>query len=209
MNAWDTSDWNRVFMRTQDYLRNRIFGGVCDREMIEAWRNFHVTHEPIVRTMVAHAGLSGEQAEECAQDIWLDMLTTVPKLRSQLTRDAFLYWLSQLARAKAKLPRNPGQGHLIAGHCVDDENDMLTTDPRSSGRLEQATTGADPIRARLFQMSVIEEQPTEEVAQALGLANWQVELCQRRMLQRILSILIDLDARHPLDERPSCPTQPA
>src|SRR5262245_18969746 len=100
MDSWTANEWHRTLASTQEYLHRRMFGSGCDRDMIEAWRCFYQTHEPLIRSLILQSGLPVLRAEKCTQEVWLDILTEVPKLRLPLTHDAFLYWLSQLIRTK-------------------------------------------------------------------------------------------------------------
>jgi len=187
MKAWDHNDWQQVLSNTQNYVRKRLCGDPCPRDLIEAWRRFYLTHEPLVHVLVARHGLAGPQAEGCARQIWIGMLVGLPKLHPPVTYDAFLDWLQQLAAVKADDCR------VTSAPAADRSSRVM----HPLGELAAPGDGPQPdgIRAssRLFEMCLVEERPVDDVAQALGLTAAQVARRQDDMLQKILDILIKLD----------------
>jgi hypothetical protein len=178
MKTWDLVEWQQILTRTQIYVRNRLCGDRCQRDVIETWRYFYQTHEPVVRMLVSRAGLTGSHAERCVEQVWMGVLTGLPKLSSPGTYASFLNWLTQLVRTKSEQSSTT----IDESYAVDRPGTL------SGCRRETARTNA-----RLFQMRVVEERSVDDVASALGLTASQVMYRQDDMLRKILAILIKLD----------------
>jgi DNA-directed RNA polymerase specialized sigma24 family protein len=198
MKTWDDYGWQITLTKTQDYLRKRLIGDGCERDLVESWRRFYQTHEPVVRLLVSGEGLTGFSADQCAREVWLGILCDVPRLRSPLSHESFLGWLSGLVRTKASSRERLGAGTSdlqpqnglpegvtdIRGHSSETQHEL------SSG---SSTLSSLRLNSRIFEMRVVEERSVDDVAAALGLTAQQVSRRQHRMLDQILTILIKLD----------------
>jgi hypothetical protein len=199
MGAIDTSQWQwqATLTKTQQYLRNRITGNGCERDQIEAWRQFYRTHDPVVRLLVAKNGI-GANSAECVEEVWLDLIANLNTLRAPQSYDSFLFWLKGLVRRttqqfRMSMPRllasSSSRQSLIEGDVGDSEKPQMD----EAGQNDLDGADDDTLDDRLLHLRLVEAQPIERVARTLGLTCQQVLERQRGILKRILSILIRLD----------------
>ncbi|MGE0755945.1 MAG: hypothetical protein AB7F89_24255 [Pirellulaceae bacterium] len=191
---WDVHTWYQTFTKTQCYVRHRLQGEDCRRDLVEAWRQFYQTHEPLIRVMVTRQGLSGSEALGAVERIWAGILLELPKLRPHVSYDYFLHWLTQLARDRARAvavaATETAAGRPAGGTAAGE--------PAAS----QHRAGATWTDSRLFQLRIVEDRPVDDVARVLGLSPSQVTRRQDDILGKILNVLIRLDI--PLSQTADC-----
>lgn len=100
MQNRDQGDWANTLAKTQKYLSNRISGIACDRDLVGAWRYFYQTHQPVVRLLVSKSGIAGSLITQCTEEVWIEILRSLPTLKPPQTYDSFFFWLSQIVRGK-------------------------------------------------------------------------------------------------------------
>jgi len=73
-------DRDSVLLTVQQYLG----GSTEDRTrgtLPAVWDLFHETHTPLINAMVLSNRLSRHEAEDCAQEVWLELVRCFPRLK--------------------------------------------------------------------------------------------------------------------------------
>jgi hypothetical protein len=115
----------------------------------------------------------------------MGILVGLPKLRAPVTYDSFWHWLQQLVQTKVDELSPP---------AADDPAGCSAGSHSGFSGSNGATDRVSPhVSSRLFQLRIVEEQPVDHVAQALGLTPSQVADREDDMLRKIVAILVRLD----------------
>ncbi len=189
--------------RDQFLLKVREYLGVSTEERVAgqlatAWELFFETHTPLIDILVSRSRLSRHEAEDCVQEVWLEVVRYYPKLRGSSTPAGLTRWLATIVRtqvarqirANARQPVTVGWCSLILNSqvCADDlhrlaDRELVAT---ALARLKQQTS---ELNYRILHMRIIEELSVEEVADHLDLARAQVRYRHHRAMKRLRKII--------------------
>jgi RNA polymerase sigma-70 factor (ECF subfamily) len=176
----------------------------------EAWRRLVDLYGPLVFYWGRRSGLSAADAADVLQEVFVAVYTAIGRFERGPQSGTFRGWLWTITRNKVRdhFRRSAGAAAGAGGtdawqqleqlpeHWDDDPADSRDRD-ELSGLVRRAT---DLIRAEFedrtwqaFWRTVIEEQPTDEVARELGLSANAVRQYKSRVLRRLRQELGDLD----------------
>jgi RNA polymerase sigma-70 factor (ECF subfamily) len=156
------------------------------------WDQFYSQYNPRVRELAEAYRGRGVDVEECAQDVWLDLIEKLPGFRVDPARGEFHSWLAGVVRNKAvnqirRQARRPttGLGDDVAQVC-----DPQPGPPERYGRREEQLRARQfardlpsrlsPDACLLLQMRYLEGKPIREVADALGMTPAHVSVAEHR-----------------------------
>ena len=167
------------------------------------WEKFFWTYSPYVRRVVRSSGIKGNDVEDCAQEVWLEIVRQLAAGNYDPRRGQFSCWIFTIARNKA-IDCARAHGRNRAVDCADldflpsrrelDPAVMFERKRRSSllhlalYELFQRTSSAT--FEALYQVS-IEEKDFPHVAERLGLTVNQVRYRKRRAKQSLRAIFAD------------------
>jgi RNA polymerase sigma-70 factor (ECF subfamily) len=168
----------------------------------QAWRRLTELYGPLVYHWGRRQGLSAEDASDVMQEVFTAVAGAVDHFLHSPERGTFRGWLWTIARNKLRdhFRRTSGREQADGGSEAfqrlasipelwsDDSHDA--TDPRELQRL--LWRALDRVRGEFeertwqaFWLSTVEWQPTDEIAQRLGLSVNSVRQAKSRVLRRL------------------------
>ncbi len=88
----------RLLRRTQVYLRSLRNGRAPGAGSRRAWEEFFECHSARIQRVVAAQGLSGQNAEDCVQEVWIAILRALVRSTYRPGEGRFCCWLLSVIR---------------------------------------------------------------------------------------------------------------
>lgn len=178
----------------------------------QAWVEIDHRYRPILVSVARKAGLNPADADVAAQDTLADLFGSLKAKRYDRSRGRLRQWLLGICRLKIAdaRRRDAARGHtLVAEISETSGNDDWTQawngeqrqvvlaqaiqKLRESGKMQPHTLAA-------FEMTALRNIPASEVATQLGLTAQEVYLAKSRCLERIRTIIDELNRAYDDDE---------
>jgi len=181
-----------------EYVRCR-YGGItptCAADL--AWERFYRWCDATIRRFAASLRVKGVELDDCAQEVWSDLLRGLRNFRLDESRGRFSSWLYTIVRSKAmnlarrrgrfpaaELPASVTQG--ISAH----EGDPAVICQRTSDRemvhrlLAELRRRVSERSYRVLHLRHVEGCDPAQVAMALGLSVAQVWARDHRMKREL------------------------
>lgn len=178
----------------------------------QAWAEIDHRYRPILISVARKAGLGDADADVVAQDALADLFASLQAKRYDRSRGRLRQWLLGICRLKIAdaRRREASRGHTLSGSIAESaSNDEWTqvweieqrqvilaeaiARLRASGKMQPHTLAA-------FEMTALRNIPASEVAAQLGLTAQEVYLAKSRCLERIRTIIDELNRVYADDE---------
>jgi RNA polymerase sigma-70 factor (ECF subfamily) len=204
--------------------RLTLLGLLRDLANASAWAEFHALYQPLLIAYGRSRGLSDDDAQEVAQEVFTRLVKALPKFALQRERARFRTWLFQVWYcAKVDLVDRRRRRQVRAERAwferlgessprIPEDPDWLTMYHRRvlAFALEQIRERVERVRPTTwacFERHLLQSRPSAEVAAELGLTVNAVNLNSSRVLARVRDFCAgylegltdDLD---PLPDRP-------
>jgi len=183
-----------------EYLSSHASGIDASLESVAAWERFYVSCDAAIRRFAATFRARGVDVEDCRQEVWTDLMTSLPKFTMDPSRGRFTSWLYPIVRSKAtdairRQARGPGLTSLT---------EPLATTTAGPAEICQRQSDRDGVRRamqilknctsdlsyRVLHLRWIDELSVAQVARTLDLSSGQVWAREHRMKRKLKSILI-------------------
>jgi RNA polymerase sigma factor (sigma-70 family) len=162
----------------------------CIRGSEAAWSTLIDKYKNLIFSIPIRYGFSQEDSADVFQDVCMDLLAELPRLREP---NALAAWLIRVARNKC-YHRKKAQQNIQAKE--DDPDQVLASQPESQAiiaqihdekMLREALVDLSPRCRKLVQMLFFEmpARPYEEVARELQLALGSIGFIRRRCLEKL------------------------
>lgn len=171
----------------------------------EAWRRLVELYGPLVFHWCRRAGLGDDDTADVFQEVFQAVSQHLPRYRHDRSGDTFRGWLRTICRNKIRdhFRAAPAQGaggsealralHEVPDPLPDDEADDRNWHARQVGQVLAWIEGDfDPRTWRAFHLTRVENRPTADVAQELGMTSPAVRKAAYRVLQRLREELAGL-----------------
>jgi RNA polymerase sigma-70 factor (ECF subfamily) len=169
----------------------------------EAWREFLVRYEKMIKGMARARGLSAEDCEDIAQEVFRRVAESIHTFEHQNQQGAFRSWLSQLARWRVgdlqrQLRRNrtvpipasepeedtdpiehPGDSDPVA------ELEAATREELVRAALRRLQKRVKPASIQAFELLVIEGLPIFKVASMLQMSPGTLYVTKFRVARQL------------------------
>jgi RNA polymerase sigma-70 factor (ECF subfamily) len=180
-----------------------ILNGLRDAENQTAWRLYVDRYRPLLVGFVTHMGVPPEDAEDIAQETLLAFSEAFREGRYERSQGRLKSWLFGMARNKLahhfrSRARHPtealegemtGTGQSGAEEAWDREWRRRVVEQC----LSQVRSEVQPLTWRAFNPFALDDRPTQEVAEALGITRNAVFLAKSRILRRLKELLIVME----------------
>jgi RNA polymerase sigma-70 factor (ECF subfamily) len=179
-----------------------------------SWEEFHRLYRQFVLGLAERAGLTHEEAEEVAQDVFKRVAETIGEFEANPQRGSFRRWLMNLTRwriadkfrerpagAARGLRREGDDGTATAERIPDDDAapDAGEEDEWRKHVLEAAldrlARRIKPRHFQVFDLYVRQDWPVLRVASELGLGPASVYLIGHRVKQQLKAEVARLEAQ--------------
>lgn len=171
----------------------------------EAWREFLVRYESLVKGMARARGLSAQDAEDIAQEVFRRVAESIHTFEHQNQQGAFRSWLGQLAKWRVgDLQRQLRKVPTVPLHTPDPEGESGTPHPEHMAESDpiaefEAATREELVRAALrrlqkrvkpasiqaFELLVIEGLPILKVASMLRMNPGSLYVAKFRIARQL------------------------
>lgn len=186
------------------YLQNRSSGTQSSLEQERAWKMFHRSCDATIRRFAAARGLRSANLDDCAQEVWLDLLGKLPDFELDQRKGRFESWLYRVVQNKsADIQRRQRRRDAVVqplpgGATIQSGDDPAAAceraETRDAVRLGLSRLKEDSPRKsyRVLELRQVEGQRVDEVAKALDLTPAQVWARECRMKQKLRSMLANV-----------------
>jgi RNA polymerase sigma factor (sigma-70 family) len=189
--------------RARQYLRCRAAGEQPTAHAVRGWETFYAACDRCIRGFAGALGVRGADLDDCAQDVWADLMRSLPRFELDRSRGRFTSWLYAIVRSKVidqdrRRARKPAcqLSPEIAGRiCAGIEPNPLLACERSSER-ERVRAAMAKLRMRsseksyrVLHLRYWEGLSASQVATALGLTPQQVWVREHRMKKKLGALL--------------------
>lgn len=189
-----TSTASRI-LTTMEPTRGTLLERVRDRKDQKAWTEFVRLYRPLLYRYARRRGLSGDDAEEVAQECFDVLLRRMPDFRYAPRRGKFKNYLFKLVtsrisnRFRKRRPRLAASSELRAvpapGSTTTPEWDKEWLKRHLRYALERIETEFTDSTIAAFRLYALQEWPVQRVCESLGLTSNQVYLAKSRVTSRL------------------------
>jgi RNA polymerase sigma-70 factor (ECF subfamily) len=161
----------------------------------QSWRRLVDLYTPLIADWLRRQGIQPADIEDLSQDVLAIVVREMPDFRHDLRRGAFRRWLRTITINRLRNFWRAGR------HCVthsaaaldsleDPDSDLSRRWDEEHDRhvvrrlLELMEPDFEPGTWRAFRLLVLEEKPTREVAETLGITANAVRIAKSRVLSR-------------------------
>lgn len=189
-----------------------LLNGLKDPRNETAWREFDARYRPIVIGFVRRLGIGEADAADVAQETLAQFAAEYTAGQCHRERCRLGTWLVGIAKHRAAdlLSRNARYAGRIktvqpAVQSADDGiEELWLAEVRKMIRRTALTelgehTGLESRTVRAFELVVLEERPTADVARELGMSEDSVYKAKHRCLVRLRVILAELNELYEID----------
>ena len=180
----------------------------------EAWGRFFDTYAGYVFAIATHAGLVGSDADEIVQTVFTELSRPggfdgyergKGSFRAWLRRRAQWRVIDELRRRAASRVIGGAEGARIVSAIADPGTalDEFWSDAVHREAMRRLGADSDPVHLAIFQASVMEEVPTEEIMAMYHVSRANVYQIRKRMKaayeKHFRSAMEDMDAPQALE----------
>lgn len=175
-----------------------------------AWNDLVQLYGPLVAHWCRRCGLSQEQVADGVQEVFINVLRSLPSFQSRREEGAFRAWLwrithnkvCDLYRSNRNQPQARGGSSALADiNAIRDDASIPESEPTDARALsELIARGLDQVRAEfetktweIFQRSIIDQIPTDIVAKQFNVSASTVRQVRSRVLRRLRIQLGELE----------------
>lgn len=183
-----------------------------------AWHEFYQACDESIGRFAASLRLRGSDAEDCRQEVWADLVRSLPGFKLDQSRGRFSSWLYTVVRSKAtdlqrRRLRQPFVDLAVASRAMTSgaKDDPLAACQQRAERetvrrvLSLLRQSASAQSFRVAQLRWIEQREVNEVADLLGITPGQVWVREHRMREKFRTLYEN--HAPPLEEKPTAATR--
>ncbi|XZE53200.1 RNA polymerase sigma factor [Planctomycetaceae bacterium SH139] len=179
--------------------RATLLANVKSAENREAWGEFVVIYRPVIYRMARRRGMQDADAQDVAQDVLVRIAGAIADYE-QKEGIRFRHWLRRIARnailsAITRSPQDAAKGGTAAADLLVEQTDAapgLDVDLEKEHRRELYLRAAGLVRTdvnaetwQAFEMTVVQGQSCEDVANHLGKSVGTVYAARSRIIKRL------------------------
>jgi RNA polymerase sigma factor (sigma-70 family) len=183
-----------------EYLSCHARGVDAGPESAAAWERFYVPCDAAIRRFAATFRARGVDVDDCTQEVWTDLMTSLPGFTMDPSRGRFTSWLYTIVRSKAtntirRQLRGPGVTSTTEQDLVTATAGPAEVCERQSDRdrvqraMDELRNRASDLSYRVLHLRWIDELSVAEVGRTLGLSSGQVWAREHRMKRQLKAIL--------------------
>jgi RNA polymerase sigma factor (sigma-70 family) len=187
-----------------EYLRLGADSRSVSEETRVGWERFYHRCDATIRRFAATFRSRGVDVDDCTQEVWADLIRSLPQFKLDSTRGRFDSWLYTIVRSKATdiLRRqnrtsttelSPAVMARAATSEVDPSEILDRQSDRDSvqGAMKRLEEVASESSYRVLHLRYIAGWSVQQVADALGFSREQVWVREHRMKRKLRELLAD------------------
>ena len=185
-----------------DYLRATAAGADPGPALRDEWARFYPACDATIRNFSTRFFRSPSDVDDCAQEVWIDLVRNLPDFALDDSRGRFTSWLFTIVRNKAtdmtrraaRRPADPMPGSSASNLEAPDDDPVLALERRSDVELVRDALAklkrqASPENYQILHLRQIEGRDVGEVAATLGISPRQVWAREHRMKRKLREVL--------------------
>jgi RNA polymerase sigma-70 factor (ECF subfamily) len=183
-----------------EYLSCHSRGVKPAPESTVAWERFYISCDAAIRRFAATFRSRGVDVDDCTQEVWTDLTTSLPGFTMDQSRGRFTSWLYTIVRSKAtnairRQLRGPGTTSttdmdVVAATAGPAEVCERQSDCDGLRRaMDQLKNRTSDRSYRVLHLRWIDDLSVAEVGRMLGLSSGQVWAREHRMKRQLKDIL--------------------
>ena len=180
--------------------RTSLIAQLGSPEDREAWDQFVIMYRPVIYRMARRRGMQDADAQDLVQAVLMRVAGAIQGWEKSSPETKFRHWLRRVARnaiatAFSRQPKDGGVGgsemlDLLAEHpatAADIERELLKESMREKYLRAALVVKADVDSEswRAFELTVVNGQPSEEVAKLLGKSMGAIYAARSRIMRRL------------------------
>ena len=185
-----------------EYLRQSAAKQEISFEAQEAWSRFYPVCDGTIRAFAARFFKSANEVDDCAQEVWTDVIRNLPDFSLDQDRGRFSSWLFTIVRNKAtdmvrREARRPTEPLTQAAFG---QADISSEDPAHSlsrkldiqavrDALESLRNSTSEENYQILYLRHVEGRDVAEVAATLGISSHQVWSREHRIKRKLRMML--------------------
>jgi RNA polymerase sigma factor (sigma-70 family) len=187
---------------TQSYLRRRSARETTTAAEKDAFEQFRKTYDPLLRRFVLAQGVPRAELADCLQDVWTELVKSLPSFKSDGEEGRLCSWLRTIARSRAtdlgraaarkrSVRLNPHLEESITGRELDPASSCELASRRQAVQqaLDLLSRQASDLNYRVCRLRWIEERTVKQIAVELQLAPERVRFRLYRTKKKLRRIL--------------------
>jgi RNA polymerase sigma-70 factor (ECF subfamily) len=183
------------------YLRAASNGSQPPAEFRDAWEQFYRSCDLVIRKFAGRIAPRQIDLDDCAQEVWADLLKTLPDFQLDRSRGKFTSWLYTVVRSKAtnqlrQQARDRADGMMetipaIAPASDDPAVQLERQSQRQAVRnaLAELQSSTSERSFQVLHLRQMEGRRVSEVAELLGMTPGQVWVTEHRMKRKLRTLL--------------------
>lgn len=179
-----------------DATRRSLLTRLKDHADHEGWQRFFDTYGGVIHALALKAGLSAGEADEALQETLVSVAGEMPEFRYDPARGSFKGWLFQIARRRVadqfrrrvRQQRHQEDAGLALDQVPDPAADPLSRVWEEEWRqnrlqlaVERVKQNVSPGQWQMFDLTVLQQWPTERVCALLGVNRAQLYMAKLRV----------------------------
>jgi RNA polymerase sigma-70 factor (ECF subfamily) len=190
----------------QRYLLTRESDAAPDSQATRAWQTFYSRCDRLIRHYSGKFQRSGVDPEDCAQDVWSQLLRTLPAFELKPGRGQFNSWLYAVVRSKANDILRKSARQQTEAMSAEISADLATRDADPSENCERQETiqcvrnalatlrrQVSDTSFQVLHLRQIQGKTVDETAQLLGISPQQVWARDHRMRRKLRDLIASGD----------------
>lgn len=194
-----------------------LIASIKDPGNAEAWESFEKLYRPVIFRIARAKGLQYADATDLVQQVLVSVASAIDAYRPTETGTPFRNWLSKITRnailkALTRQPKDRASGgtavwDLLSEVPAADESTSALIDSELRQEIfqlaaEKVRLSVQPITWLVFELSVLQQQSIDKVAEKLNLSIGNVYAARSRVMKRLKETVQRFD-----DQSEFLPTQ--
>jgi len=177
----------RTFTNVQAYLAFLLVEAAPDSVLTAAWERFYGFYDGLIRRVCRSRGLAGHEVEDCAQEVWRQLVVSLQDFQFDPNRSGLRGWICTLIRNKAidhlrarGRRKELSYDESLHNDCVatipsgGDPLDALWDHELLAAAVEELKCQTGEVNFEIFCRRILEGQSVNEVAATFDLTPQQV-----------------------------------
>lgn len=179
-----------------------------------AWREFVELYEPLILRFARARGLQTNDAQELVQRVFVAVAGAVERWQPDPSRGSFRAWLFRIARnqlikqvtARSREKSVGGTSNFVklhqqlpgGAHDLEAEIEREYRQAVFKLAAQRVRSSVQPQTWQAFSLSMIDEMPMQQVANALNISIGAVYIARSRVIARLREVVQQLEAEDAL-----------
>ena len=150
----------------RSFLQDQLSGIEAAGSVAQSWDEFFAIYDGIIRRFARASGVSGDEVDECVQEVWVAIIAHLGGFEVDAERGRFRTWLYQVVRSKATdIVRRRNRPAI----SLDDTSETLQMPSEQRVDLVEAAWKRESLRTLLLTFRDRVNRESFELFQARGL----------------------------------------